>query len=428
MVRGATMTAPVEPAPWSHPRRVAFRFAFAYLVLYCFPVPEGLADLPFNPVEKGWHAVVPWVGAHVLHLATPISLQETGSGDTTYCFVKLLCTAVLAVLATLVWTVLDRRRTDYATLHGWLRVYLRYALAMVMFGYGLIKVADLQFLFPPGDRLVEPYGDSSPMGLMWTFMGYSRAYQTFAGTAEVLGGLLLLSRRTATLGALVVAAVMTNVAMMNYCYDVPVKLGSTHLVLIAGFLLAPDLGRLARFFVLNRPTEPAPLGPVLAKRWQKRARVVLKVLFVAYVVGANGLEVAEGRKEFGPGAPHNAWEGVYDVEGLVQGGDAAPRWRRVVFFGGGFAKAQQMDGTPFWFRYADDAAGATLTLKKGGAPGTQPTTLGTLHYARPEANVVTLSGTVGGDALEVRLKKIDTSKMTLVTRGFHWVQEYPFNR
>ena len=59
---------------------------------------------------------------------------------------------------------------------------------------------------------------------------------------------------------------------------------------------------------------------------------------------------------------------------------------------------------------------------------TEPTPLGTLRYTRPEPDAVTLSGTVGGDALEVRLKKIDTSKMPLVTRGFHWVQEQPFNR
>ena len=259
---------------------------------------------------------------------------------------KLLCTAVLAVLAALVWTALDRRRADYATLHGWLRVYLRYVLAMVMFGYGVTKVADLQFPSPRVDRLLEPYGESSPMGLMWTFMGYSPAYQTFAGAMEVLGGVLLLSRRTATLGALVVAAVMTNVAMMNFCYDVPVKLGSSHLVLIAGFLLVPDLGRLARFFVLNRPTEPAPLGPTLAKRWQQRARVAFKVLFIGYALYDNGTGILEARKEYGPAAPHGAWEGAYEVEAFVRGGETVPplptearRWRRVFFFQGGFGKA-----------------------------------------------------------------------------------------
>ena len=127
------------PAPWSPAQRIAFRFAFAYLVAFCFPVPEGFAGLPWDPVQDGWHLLVPWVGARLLHLAAPISIGMTGSGDTTYSFVRLLCVAVLAVVATVVWSILDRRRKEYATLHAWLRVYVRYVLAMIMVEYGLIR-------------------------------------------------------------------------------------------------------------------------------------------------------------------------------------------------------------------------------------------------------------------------------------------------
>ena len=65
------------------------------------------------------------------------------------------------------------------------------------------------------------------MGALWWFMGASIPYIIFAGAAEVLGGLLLVLRRTAALGALVAFAVMVNVMMLNYCYDAPVKLYST---------------------------------------------------------------------------------------------------------------------------------------------------------------------------------------------------------
>ena|GEM_PF-5392919 len=33
---------------------------------------------------------------------------------------------------------------------------------------------------PTLDRLVQPFGDASPMGLVWTFMGASTAYPIFA--------------------------------------------------------------------------------------------------------------------------------------------------------------------------------------------------------------------------------------------------------
>jgi len=39
--------------------------------------------------------------------------------------------------------------------------------------------------------MIEPLGEFSPMGLMWTFMGYSKGYNRFVGGAEMLGGILL---------------------------------------------------------------------------------------------------------------------------------------------------------------------------------------------------------------------------------------------
>ena len=79
------------------------------------------------------------------------------------------------------------------------------------------------------------------MRLLWTLMGYSRPYAVFAGLGEVSAGLLLLSRRTSTIGALISFGVMLNVVMLNFCYDVPVKQFSSHLVLAALFVAWPDL-------------------------------------------------------------------------------------------------------------------------------------------------------------------------------------------
>ena len=90
------------------------------------------------------------------------------------------------------------------------------------------------------------------MGLLWTFMGYSGVYSVFAGLGEVIGGVLLFFRRTRLLGALVVAMVMSHVVVLNFAYDVPVKVFSTHLLLIAVLIMTPDRKRLLNFFILNK--------------------------------------------------------------------------------------------------------------------------------------------------------------------------------
>jgi hypothetical protein len=122
-----TWPDPLAPA-WSTGRKVAFRFACSYFVLYNFPFP--LSALPFfdellGGYREAWHRVVPWVGQHLLHLARPITVFENGSGDTTYNYVQVLCFFVLAVAVTLAWTLLDRGRSNYSRAHQWLRVYLR---------------------------------------------------------------------------------------------------------------------------------------------------------------------------------------------------------------------------------------------------------------------------------------------------------------
>src|SRR3954468_4855691 len=109
-----------------------------------------------------------------------------------------------------------------------------------------------QFLLPSPARYIGTYGDSNAMGLLWTLMGSSPGYQSFAGAIELSAGLLLIVPRLATFGALLASAPVTNVLVMNMAYDVQVKIFSAHLLIAAVFLLVPDLSRLWEFFVLQQ--------------------------------------------------------------------------------------------------------------------------------------------------------------------------------
>jgi hypothetical protein len=71
--------------------------------------------------------------------------------------------------------------------------------------YGAAKVFKSQFPDPPASRLLEPLGEMSPMGLLWSFMGASEAYTVFGGLAETIPAILLMFGRTTLLGALAAA-------------------------------------------------------------------------------------------------------------------------------------------------------------------------------------------------------------------------------
>jgi hypothetical protein len=52
----------------------------------------------------------------------------------------------------------------------------------------------------------------------------------------------------------------------------------------------------------------------------------------------------------------------------------------------------------------------------------------TLDYEQPAQGVLVLSGKVNGKALRVKLNRASEDETLLTNRGFHWINEVPFNR
>ncbi|MCR9245417.1 MAG: hypothetical protein NXI31_10320 [bacterium] len=251
----------------------AQRFTVLYWVGYG---ASGFVTTVFRRYLPSWSMEVKsWTDDSVRELATWTAhnvfaiegelVPPNGSGDTTQSYLALLNLFVVALFGAVIWTAIARRvsRRTYSVTGDLMRSYLRYLLAFVMLSYGMAKLPYVSGQFRPISEygLATTWGDCSPMGVVWKFMGSSPAYTAFAGIGETLGALLLVWRRTATLGAVVTCAVMTNVAMLNYCYDVPVKLYSSHLVVMA-LLIAINDGRLLSVLLFGRATDRIP-GPTL---------------------------------------------------------------------------------------------------------------------------------------------------------------------
>ena len=419
---------------WSVGRRVAFRFAFVYVGIYLasewlFRIP-GLAAVG-RVYSNGWQAVELWTAAHLLHITSPVDVHTlgTGSGDTLVDYLQLLCQTVFAVAAAIAWSAADIKRGAYESLYGWLRVYIRYSLAVVMLSYGMAKVFPGQFGAATLDRLLEPYGYSSPMGLLWTFMGYSRPYAFFTGLVECLAGVLLFSQRTTTLGALFVVAAMGNVAMLNFSYDVPVKLYSSHLFLLAVLLVVPDVTRLMKVFITNQPTSPARFRKPFTSVWRHRAALILKTIVIAGALWQTATPFVFGKRQ--PPRPRSPHFGIYDVERFTVNGQmqsATPmdrkQWRRVVINEGGGIAVQTMDDAMTRYRAKEDAARHTFEMSTIYSPYDKIV----LTYRNPSPEELVLEGQYAGAPIVATLRKRPVPSFLLNQRGFHWINEYPYNR
>lgn len=275
---------------WHLLERVLFRFAFCYIVLYYTPLVLRMipgTGVAVNFYRSLWNLMDGAIGISVFHLNAVQALpHSTGSSDTALAYIQQAVVVLISLVAAAVWAMFDRDTQHYIRLHGWLRVFARYALAFVLFGYAFAKIIPTQFGYLGARQLTETYGQSSPMVLLWNFMAFSTAYTVFGGCAELLPAILLLFRRTALLGALISFAVLLNIVVLNFCYDIPVKLYSLNLLLLSAFLVLTDTRRLFRVFVLNRPALPSDLRePFFRNDRVRRTVLVLKVAVLAMVLG-----------------------------------------------------------------------------------------------------------------------------------------------
>jgi uncharacterized membrane protein YphA (DoxX/SURF4 family) len=426
------------------PRRlhqVVSRFAIAYWALFC--IPQLLGDIGAiaaddTRISSMWDPLAVWLGHHVLGITGEIPTAFNGSGDKTSDWLCVLTLAVLSAIVTVVWSVVDRRTQDDPRVREGVRVVVRYTLAFTMLAYGVIKILVLQFRAPNTGRLLQRYGDSSPMGLLWTFMGASPTYVRFAGCMETLGAALLVFRRTTLLGALVLAGVLTNVVMLNFCYDVPVKVHSAHFLAMSLFLLMPDLGRLANVIVLQRPTQPVTRDLVLPKRWMRVARLVVKYTVVSLVVITTVRTALQDR----PAEQHTWYDGYWNVTKFARDGQEVPalvtdatRWKRIKFEAGepvSYVRWRFMDesyGDLYTVTIDDKAQAMVFVIADSDAtkPGASSAAI-TFRYTRSDADHLEVTGNVGGKALTVELQRFVPDKMLLTSRGFHWINEVPFNR
>src|ERR1700755_2472893 len=90
---GSVSTPDMSPQ-WSLSTLIAFRFTFAYFILWVYPRAIGSLGKGIeysNPLRTMWHAVVPWVGTHILHLTGDFTEVANGSGDQLYDYVLIFC-------------------------------------------------------------------------------------------------------------------------------------------------------------------------------------------------------------------------------------------------------------------------------------------------------------------------------------------------
>lgn len=419
-------------------KNVLFRFFFILFLLtispwyflYEIPGISNLLDLYY----KGEVWTVGIFNEYLFKIKDTLNENGNGSGDTSYAWAQFFTFLIISFLGSIIWTITAiKKEVSYKPLDFWLRNIIRYYLALVSFSYGVTKLFALQMSFPNLSQLATPLGDFLPMRLSWMFIGYSTPYQIFSGVMETIVGILLLNRKTVTLGAILGIGVFSNVFMLNLSYDVPVKLYSMQLLLYCIFLTVQDWKRLLNFFWFNENAQPTALYHIeLNKKWQKIARIIFKVGFaIQFVIMPINGEWSRYKEESSKGELKPIKVGLYNIKTFVKNNDTIPIsmdemiWKDFIFDKGGMGSINTLD-TLFrqrynrgYFVYQPDSVTETILFKRNA---TDSTNLFEMKYKIIDERTIELRGKLKTDSLHFQLQR-SNRHFQLTERQFHWISE-----
>ena len=414
-------------------RRLAERFALIGFGLYHLPLffnnyPSlGGGGMSERGLAISWgHVFTPpgiWVAHHVLGVAGPMPNGYRGdNGDVAEEFGRLLISIVVAAVGALVWTWIDRRRPGARWVSETLKLLLRFSIALGLTSYAIAKILPVQF----GNGTIgvlgleQRLGEMSPMSLLWSFMMYSRPYAFFGGVMELAAVVLLCFRKTATLGALLCLAVMTNVALLNYAYGVPVKLYATMIVLSAAVLVLYDARRLWRVFVTNESV-PRVMRPAFYDRIPRWLQWTAKGVLVGSVfVSSIAAMSAAGTPAKASDAAAETADGAWRVTAFELQRDATTTttpspWLRMIVQGGTIAIRSATDSLVYCRRDITADPHSLSFACRGSHRGN-------FRWSR-SGDALQLAGTIDSTSVRVVATALHPADYALLRRRFRWIDD-----
>lgn len=436
-------------AYWAFWKKILFRFFFIYLVLQATPWMwlDNIPGVYF--ITRNYKYFIDWIvraaNAKIFHVEKTLVHNSTSSDGSWNWAAQWLYTSV-ALCGCTIWSLIERKKNNYIKLNYWLCLIVRYYLVLVSFEYGLVKIFLRQMPFPSQSQMATPLGDLMPMRLAWMFIGYSKTYEAFAGFIEISIGVLLLFRKTATLGALLALAVYINVAVINLSYDVPVKLFSINVVACCLYLLLNDVNRILCFFVFNKPAARCSIFYFsYSKKWIRNSRYILKTIFIiaAFIIPfyrywqlKYGHHISSVAAK--PNPPDPIKPGIYDVVVFKVNKDSLPilssdslRWQDVIFEHGPHSGSIKTTDTIFrqryrrgYFQYETNAAQHIINFRKLPTDSAMSKAIIlSMHYEIPNDSTIQLWGKKNNDSLYVLLKR-SNRHFQLGEKQFHWLSDY----
>lgn len=320
---------------------------------------------------------------------------------------------ILSIFAASIWGIISRARKNEGSLYYWTHVISAYILSFFLFVYGFNKIFKLQFYIPEPNTLYTPLGQLSKDILFWSSMGSSHSYNLFMGLVEIIPALLLLFRRTRMLGAVISFTVLLNVLMINFGFDISVKILSSFLLFLSLVILVPYAKKLFSFFFQVNNKVPRSTLSFEVEKTKKliifKSCIICCILFetlFTYFNTNNFNDNMQNRPLF-----HGAYEVLNAPNSTSQFGNLQ-QIKRIFIHRKGFFIIQFQDDKMKDFQMKTNTLTNTIDVYTVNKKMTLKITPTEIIWNEKNAPV------------HLPIKKLNWEKLPLLRDEFHWISEF----
>lgn len=400
-------------------KQFSFKLISLFTLLFILTFPFTLNYIPnipafLAPLFGEWAR---WTALHIFDLS--ISNTYLLLSDSTGLYIHLLHVFLLALAGSFLWGLRDKN-TNYQHLHYWFNTWGAYYLSLQLFIYGFNKIFKWQFYLPEPNTLFTPLGQTHQDLLFWSTIGSSYSYTVFSGVIEVIPAFMLLFKRTRLLGAIVTFGVMVNVVVINFSFDISVKVFSLFLLLLCVIIILPYAKPLTQLFIYQQKTELKLWQPTYTPRQNKiyiftKAVLIVVLLFdilSPYFIAQNFNDDAQQRPPL---------HGAYTTTLFIKNGDTlAPLLtdkkyiKRVFINRAGYFITQTMDDVMMDYKLSYEA-GNNLQLNNY-----YTNTSSSLFYTKITDSTLQYEGILDNDTILIKIQKINLQQLPLLQKEFNW--------
>lgn len=250
-----------------------FIISFPFTVLYIPNIPAWVSPI--------FERLISWSTNHIFSIQQPYTTELLS--DSTGLYIHVFNLVILSFVGGVLLSFLGRK-WKLQPFHYWFNIIVAYYLSLQLFIYGLNKVFKWQFYLPEPNTLFTSVGETHLDLLFWSVIGASYPYTLFSGIIEILPACLLLFKRTRLVGAIIAFAVMVNVVMINFSFDISVKVFSLFLLLLSFVLILPYLKKLSQFFIHQRLVDLKKWEPEYLSTKKKNLYTTAKAVVVVVLL------------------------------------------------------------------------------------------------------------------------------------------------